>query len=687
MTIPRLKPQIAAYSAAVQHPKGEGYNIKVDDLWFRTVASRDVPIVIATRDSLAQRSDDTGSIYNNVLDIGYAWSRTDVSGGEGLDWSPRILAIESGQEALDELRFWDSTNINVERPPRGEKYAMRLARTTAAWGATFSNPLDMAVSDDYIWVADGDTIEWYTGWGTSTATSSYTPVAATNVIALAASPYSTVMAVLANGDVWGLRSYPTETSFSKIYDATLGANDNATGVWYANGRFFISTFDSTAGGTLRALEWDGTDYDPPVDVDTAPAAFVSVVESGPAVVAACTDGTVRSYSPDTGQPGLPLLPRARTTMPKSEQPILLGSNAGVLLILTTSDTETANRQNLRMYSAEVLDSRFDYVVGGLQLKREWYAETHVASSTRNIASTRDEMFWFIREDQDGTLYECLWRYDVVTGGMSRLLAKTGIDYQSTVVFDSIVGAIDIVGGGVDIQSSTNYETEGWMIFPNITFGLNTDISWLAVTIEAQNLVLSGGTVELWGSTDPDAIGDRNDVSWQLLQRLTATDPEEKVTQLSGIKSRTLALQLRVTTTSSTYTPTISRIGLRGIPSQRDIIMVVPFNVSDYVSVPGRSPMHVPGLGNALHSTVLDLVGQAVDATVLEPPIEFRGIVNNVSEPVIYQSPRGSLVTYVNVEFRGEKVETPSTGALVPQQDGFAIGTAGVTLAGVSDDIA
>lgn len=685
-TTPRLKPQIPIYSAAVTHPKGQGFNIQVNDLWFRTVSSPEVPIQIGSRDSLAPRQDDTGSIYNNVLDIGYAWGRTDLSGGEGLDWDPRQLAIEQGQEALDQLRFWDSTHINVERPARGEKYALRLARTMESWGASFTSPADMATSEEYIFVADGDTVSWFTGWDVTVATASDTPVTSTDVVAIAASPDSTVMAVLADGDVWAMRNYPTQTTFSKVYDSTSGGNEDANGVWYVNGRFIISCSDGVSSHQLRSLEWDGTDYDPPVDIDTAAGGeFVSVVESGPAIVTACTDGTVRTYTPDTGTAGLPMLPRSRTTMPKGEKPILLGANAGVLLILTTSDTETTNRQRVRCYQAEVLDARFDYTVGQLQLKREWYAYTHTPASTRSMATTRDEIFWFVREDDDGTLREGLWRFDVVTSGLSRVLAVANVDYQTPVVFDARVGAIDATNDEVDVQSDDTYESFGWMVFPNVTFGLNTNIAWLTVTTEVQNLVLSGGTVELWASQDPDAISDYEDDSWQLVQRLQALAGEENVTQLAGLNSRTLALQLRIYATVSTQTPTVSRIGLRGIPSQRDIVMLVPFNVSDYVSVPGRVPMRMPRLGDAIHSTLLDMVGDAVNVTMLDPPMDFRGVLNNVSEPVVYQPPRGSVMTYVLVEFRGEQVADESTGTLTPTQDGFAIASAGTATVGVEQE--
>ena len=40
---------------AVRHPKAEGYNLFVDNTWFRTVAGGDAQFNIGSRDSLAQR--------------------------------------------------------------------------------------------------------------------------------------------------------------------------------------------------------------------------------------------------------------------------------------------------------------------------------------------------------------------------------------------------------------------------------------------------------------------------------------------------------------------------------------------------------------------------------------------------------------------------------------------------------
>ena len=175
-------------------------------------------------------------------------------------------------------------------------------------------------------------------------------------------------------------------------------------------------------------------------------------------------------------------------------------------------------------------------------------------------------------------------------------------------------------------------------------------------MEAHDLAESGGQVELWYSTDRTAILDWNHPTWVLAQRLSAQGASNTEIPFVNLKSRTLALQLRMfATEAGTETPKVTRIAIRGIPAHRDLIMMIPFNVSDEVSAPGRRPIRIPGHGHKLHTQVLDLVGSSVEALLLDPPMGFRGVVNNVSEPVEFVSARGSVTRYCMVEFRGQRL--------------------------------
>jgi len=686
-----------SYTQQPQFPRAEGYNIRVGNRWFRTVEGPETQIQIGTRDSLAERMDQRSSIYQAVLDIGYAWGRTDLSGGEGLDWDPRELSLYEEAAALDPIRFWDSSGINTARPEtQGYPYTLRLAGREVLWEGALTAAGDMSASDEYIYITDGVTVSWYNSW------TDITPVGTDDlpdvVLAIAAAPNDAVVATCANGNAYIKGA--DQLTFVEVYNETANKALDAHGVWYVNGRFFLDVWDDISAAELREVTWDGLAWGSDVLIDSADNPFWSVVESGPAVVAACSDGTVRTYAPDASG-DMTLIPQARTTMPEGESPYCLGSNAGVLLILTLSETSGDDYQVVRIYQADVLDARFNFVVGQLNLRREWKTLDEQPDVTRKMTNTRDEIWWTVKEeilppDLDDTLYiESFWRFDVVSNGLNRLrstavvpnstpgqppLQSDQINVSSLTVFESSFGAIDKANDEIIINDPLTFQTFGYMIFPNITFGLNTPITWLATVVEAQNLSEAGAQVELWRSTDKGAILDPRHPSWVLVQRLSSDGGSNIEVPLVDLKSRTLSLQLRIAASEgATRSPSVTRIAIRGIPSHRDLIMLVPFNVSDFVTAPDRAPLYYPNSGHEIHSEVLDLVGKSVEALVLRPPMLFRGIVNNVSEPIEVIEKRGSVTRYAMVEFRGQRLTAtaPATG-----DDGLGLGLVGVATVGI-----
>ncbi|RKZ96186.1 MAG: hypothetical protein DRQ40_01750, partial [Gammaproteobacteria bacterium] len=223
----------------VSYPKAQGFNIRIGDIWFRTIANPAVPLTIGTRDSLAERQDRSGSIYENVLDIGYAWSRTDLSGGEGLDWDPRELALFQDQAALDQIRFFSSNGIDVSRPRNnGEQYALRLSHSHREWEPVFGNPRDLGVSSDSIFVANGALVAQYQSWENITPLDSWTVLSP--VFAMAVSPNGTVMVTCENG--YGYVKGPEDTAFVEFYK-DAGAKLIARGIWFVHGRFMMSVWD------------------------------------------------------------------------------------------------------------------------------------------------------------------------------------------------------------------------------------------------------------------------------------------------------------------------------------------------------------------------------------------------------------------------------------------------------------
>jgi len=651
-----------------QFPKGEGYNALVEGQWVRTAPNKQQPIRMYTRDSLAPRSDDTGSVYENTLDLGQAFVRADFTGGEGLDWSPRQLTRLAGEAAIDQTKYWDSANINISPPrQRGDLYTIQLSGLLEIWHNQ-AGLVDLATSDNYIYVAFDALVQWWDDWGAVVPVDS--KATSGTIAKIVASPTGDICALLADGTV-------EESINDAAFVPVTGLTGLATNIWYAKGRFIVEDDDGAGNAVLREIAGAAAS-DP---FDTYRGTCHSIVSSGPAIVGALSDGTLRSYVPEQANQEDPtsvnLVIRGRTQVPEGEVPYLLGSNAAVLIVLTRATNEGVDN-TIRAYQAEVLDGRFDYIVGQLQSIREWVGAGDTIDIRQNMATTRDEIFWMVQETP---AEDSVWRYDLVTAGLSRHIAQTQLSTGlSLIVFDeraAMVSATNIWYSG-DL-----FVDEGYMIFPNVNFGVNTDISWLATTIRALGIVAGGKQIELYYSTDPTAITEPDvgpSGKWKIASRISAPGQEEVEELLTNVTARSLALQLRIyASAGGTSTPKVSRVAVRGIPSQRDWILELPINVSDIVEVPGRMPLTIPELGDSLHRSMLDKAGRSLTIDVLDPPFLFTGIIDSILEPTEYVSDRGSSSVRIVLQCRGSQrdVTISSVG-----DAGLGLGLLGVETLGI-----
>lgn len=658
----------------VKYPKGEGYGARIGDLWVRLASTPDRQVRVFTKDSLAPRQDFRGSPSQNVLDIGYTWARTELNGGEGLDWDPRELSLDENAETRDVRRFWDSKNLALDAPPSGEPYTVRLSQIMELWNSiALPNVADIGSSADHIFVVNGTDVVIYTSWTDGS------PV----TLALGASPGK--MIAVSNGDEAQVvcddgSVYYREAggaSFSLIYTPDVD-NNPVYATWFVKGRFVAFRRDGAGqNGELGELYSDGTF----VTFDTVGEQIVTaVISTGPSIVAAVTDGTLRSYVPEqanqTDASSVNLVIRGRTDMPKGEIPTVLGGTAGVLTILTIAENEDTAGTTCRFYRGEALSAQYDYVIGGLQLQREWFDTGEVVEVTANMTSTRDAI-WFTISESDGISY--FWRFDLTTFGLTRHAeAFNGVGYATT-LFDG-KGAL-LHDSGVIYLQSDEYQKSGYLISPNITFGLNTEIAWIATVLEAFDLS-SFASVEVLRSTDPKAILDPDHPSWVAVQRLSRTSQSGAEIDMLNTNSRTLALQLRMLSDGQD-TAQVTRIATRGIPTHRDWMVLLPVNVSDLVEVPGRMPLRIPSLGDSLHSEMLSMAGKHVELVILDPPLLFRGVVDNVEEPVGYITDRGSASVYCMLQFRGQR----ATSTLQPIGNaGMGLGLLGVATIGIGQEI-
>ena len=669
-----LLPTIARF------PKGQGYGARLGNLYVRVAADREMPLRIYTQDSLAERRDDQGSFYENVLDLGYAWARTQWRGGEGLDWDPPDRTLAQGELSLDGIKFWDSELLDIAHGEPGQPYTLALVKKFQDWGGATTTPVDLTVSDDQIFIADDDTVSWYPDWTTFTADDSHI-FGTSDPIAIAAAPSGVCMAITVDGHIH-VRAQGS-TSFADLYTPT--GNRDALGVWYVKGRFIVAFVDTDVDShelsevtTTDAWVADLTE----AVIDTADAAFWSVVDSGPAVVSACGDGTVRTYTPflddslpaNVGQ----LIPRGRTPVPTGESAYLLGDINGILFILTSApNADDPTTFDIFAYMSEVLDGRFDYSVGSLQLQRSWIAAPAISDVTGAVVSRRDELMFPIAEASG---LEYLWRFDAVTLGMSRHQKLGLFESSGLVTYEGIIGGRndndDVVH--VDIL---NFEDEGYVISPNVTFGLNTDLNWVASVVEAFSLG-DGAQIEIFRTTDPEAINDPDDPNWIIIRRLSSDQQSGVEVPMVGVTSRTLAMMVKLKANNSNdTTPELSRLAIRGMPKHRDWIIELPVNVSDVVEAHGRVPVRIPDWGNTIHRGLLDLQGTHLEIELYDPPLLFRGIVSSVLEPVTWISPRGASSARCIVELRGNRIVGETSGT--PTGDaGTGIGLTGVATTGI-----
>ena len=678
---------------AVTRPRAQGYGVSIKNDWFRVAPDNEVPINIYTRDSLAERTDFRGSPEENVLDIGYAFSRSNLTGGEGLDWWPR----QAGEREIptDPIRFWDSSNINIKRPDAGEPYKLELSPTWFEfWAPSLSEVQDMGASRDNLYIVGAtaiDEVNRFADLGDTTPDNTASLTGNPDQLAVGAD--NSVAVTMLPGNV-KFKGSQTEI-FLTVYDSASDGDD-VEAVWYVKDRIVAARNDQTSAAQGELIEiapgMGGTPAAPTVTpiittFDTFEGECYDVVDAGHAIVASFSDGSIRSYVPQTDTAGgTPLLTvRGRTQVPVGEVVYKMGVNAGVLLVFTLEELPGTSLTTVRLYSASVLDERFDYVVGGLQLLRVWTDTIETTPAyKKNIVSSRDQVFFLMGEAANNVN---LWRMDMVTSGLFRheTLAKT--DVEGLVFFDSLLGWINNVPSNDAVEfEDTQLATSGYLITPNITFGLNTPINWASFTIDILNLTTGGTEVVFYRSTDPEAILDPNHASWTIVS--TITDPAQSgiETPITNTTSKQLALKLELTpSTNGLVSPLVNRTAVRGFPEHRDWIVEVPINVSDMVEAPGRQPLRVAGHGDATHNRLLDLQGASTTLEVLDPPITLRGVVETILEPTHYVTHRGSQSRRCIVRFLGIRISSGGSGA-VQGNAGMGIMTMGIGTMGTGEQI-
>jgi hypothetical protein len=635
-------------------PKATGHNALIGDLLVRTGESVGVPIVIGTENVQAERQDDAASIYEEVDDIGFTFSRFNHTGGEGLSWYPP----RSGKivPELDPIRYFDSKNLFIGREVDDIPYRVELAKAFSLLD-TSQTFVDTFASNDKVYYAYSLSVIEADDWdGTNPITHTLTGTTGP-IITLFGSRSDTICAITTEGDLFVMPQ--GATAFALAYEAGVDG-EALVGGWWAKGRVIASRHLAGTIETNELIEiapaMGGTPPTPVVTVvvtvlESFSSTVWSVVDASIAIVVAYSNGELHTFVPQTDTAGgAPVLTvRGTTPMPTSEVPYLLGYGSGKLVILTAA--EGANGRK-RAYTAEVLDERFDFVVGQLQLVKEWAETTDVPDVRGSMVSTRNAIWWMVNDIESG---QCeLWNYDTVTTGVFNEVEVGAADGIALSSFQDRFGLL--LGDEVWSRDQSLYADGGYIITPNINFGRTSDIAWVNAVLEVTNVGAGTGSVSLYVASDSEAIYDEASPAWQLIGTMLEVSQTTQIFQLNNLTNKQLAMKVVIEpATNRLDTPQLLRYSIRGIATARDWVVQVPVNVSDLIEVPNRQPLTVPGWGREVLNVLESMEGEAVDLTIYEPPGVYQGIIDRVATPIEYVADRGSSSLISLITLRGKRI--------------------------------
>ncbi len=659
-------------------PTAQGYGVKLNNQLFRVARSDETPARTYTQEALAGRQQQSNLPGRHLLDVGDSEIRDDLTGGEGLDRYPRQNPLMGSD--LDITRYWSSTNMDFRRPKPGHPSGWTLSPKPGAW-ATVAAPIRQIISTiDELMVAAGDIVSVYSD--PEDVGEVWTQDLGDPISMLATSDSGEAVALLDNGELWH-RPMGIDEFFEIDH---VDAPEDVIGVWVVKDRIVIYQRDlaSAEAGKLAELSLavGGTPttptYTPTVTVfDTFHAELRFVSDCGTVIMAGTSDGYLRSYVPRADTAGSPpLLTITGRTHIEGERPYALAHRSGRVIVLT----EILGA--IRLHTGTLLDERFNFVVGELQLRRTWEIPIpEVESPTWQFydrISISDDNAWWMIDDVAGLH---IWRYDLVSTGVHNHHTMLHFGGSNIVAWR---GAYALHHGNLDVMvESEEFPEEGNVILPVISLGMNTEVAWQAIHSQVDDLVFSGGLqVQIMAAFDvPDVIFDPDNQQWQ--QILAATGPQQARRRTSlDVSSHTIAIMVKIRAVPPGFhAPKVRQIGIVGVSVERNWVVEVPISISDQAEVPYRQPLTVPGWGDSIHRTLMQMSGQPADITLFDPPVRVVGILNRVLEPTAYVTDRGSQGVRCIVEVLGKRIGLDTSSEDVADE-ASGLGLMGVMLLGV-----
>ena len=633
-------PRVASTSN-VRNPKRYGYNIRLDNIYLRTAVSPERALTIQSSDvNTGQEINVKQNPEDFTSNLGRIYSRNNFSGGQGLDTAHRLNAQEN-----DVHRFWDSKGIDVFHGDDETSYNIHLLHTMAdknvkGASTTFAsdNNYITQTTNGHLWVTDGTALYKSTDSGetwaaeTTGATHGFTGITSVGnrVFATTANGTSGSQLLEWDGSAWNIRA----TAQSSV----AGLN----GIWFVKGVLIISGDD----GELERVwaispfqqTWSASDL---VDADALFSFedthhLSQVIDAGAVILAASTDGNVYSIKDNAGTWVL----RGVTNIPFEEVHSISAVEGLVFL-----GTKEYGRNVGRFYRAELVVADDLYVLSNRQLVKEWVSG--VDTTPKFMFASRDSVYCGVKESDSET---CLWRYYLPTGGIARDLCMAGEAFVTGITnsndkFIAVMAGIDV------FKQTSTYESEGYLVTSAADFF--TAESKQFVGAEVSTVTMPENTqVSLQYSTRFEDLDTPESATFtNALTQLGGTGDEEK--QISEV-SRYIIGKVVLRSTDGVSTPKVKSIQFRALARPELVVAQIPVNISDRVERPGRKPIKVKGLGDALYNSLRSKEGDSVTLEIFEPSEIIKGVVEQISYPIQSNEVLGSDTMYAIITVRGTR---------------------------------
>ena len=637
--MPRLTTQ-----AEISNPQRKGYDFRIDNQLYRAAISGDRQMTIQSSDVNEQGVNVKQNPEDFTSNLGRIFSRNNFSGGSNLDTAHRANGT-----AQDVTRFWDSQGVDVFTSDLGKGYNVQLLHTTESKQALSSAVSHMAVVGTRVYVSDDETLYKSDDGGHNWSTVTEGLTAGYQIKGLAA--HGDLLYITANngsaGEIETLTSGGTSTQ-----KMSAAAYDK---IFSVKGQFLV-----TIGNAIHAYDGNTTVGSAIITLPSGQT-FTDVADVGAVVLATATDGRIYSIKDIAGT----FTAKGQTEI-SGEQPTCIVESQGIIFYGTKDVQITGNKVIGRLYRAALTVADDLYVLSGNQLIKEWDAD-NIDNSPSALFTTRDSVYTGIKES-GSTSY--LWRYYLPTGGIARYYkAGVGATIQNIKLVDEKF-LFTVTSSGVFKQSS-NFEEEGYLIAPPADFFTAENKQYVEATAEVEELS-SGESVELHLSNKYEAINDSNDDSWDLEADIRSGTGEENV-QLSRV-GRYIAVKVVLKSTTSSSSPKFKAFQVRALARPELVVVQIPVNISDRVERPYRKPVKVKNLGETIYQSLKEKEGMPVTLEVYDPAELIRGVVENITYPIISNPNIGSVTQYAILTVRGTRQQTFSQ---VTTGDVFAVNKYGV----------